>query len=243
MESRNISVRVPKPLFDASESEMGSDSATPIFDAGTQKPLSDQASKTRLEAMARRGEETLSPGTKASVTKTPDGFNLAMKGTPKPADEEDFEEEEELSAGEKAVSAIFDDSENVVPELLRRMTQRRDEAARQRTMTPYTPPDEPPVEGLEPVVDDKGRINMEGTAAAFKNPSVYAGLEGQAYQDAAQADFDNYFGKPEASGVISHSEYSDERVGTVHVFERDDGVDVKFAETPDGNLYNVTDVI
>ena len=242
MESRNISVRVPKPLFDASEAEMGSDSATPIFDAGTQKPLSDQASKKRLEAMARRGEETLSPGTKASVTKTPDGFNLAMKGTPKPADEGDFEDGPEPSAGEKAVNAIFDD-ENVMPELIRRMTQRRDEAARQQTLPPLPPKEGPPIEGLEPVVDDKGRIDMEGTAAAFKNPSVYEGLEGQAYQDASQADFDEYMDKPEASGVISHSEYSDERVGKVHVFERDDGVDVKFAETPDGNLYNVTDVI
>ena len=243
MESRNISVRVPKPLFDASEVEMGSDSATPIFDAGTQKPLSDEETQKRLEAMARRGEETMSPGTKASVTKTPDGFNLAMKGTAKPADEEDFEEEEGLSAGEKAVSAIFDDSENAVPELIRRMTQRRDEAKRQQTLPTLPPKEGPPVEGLEPVVDDKGRIDKEGTAAAFKNPSVYAGLEGQAYQDASQADFDEYMDKPEASGVISHSEYSDERVGTVHVFERDDGVDVKFAETPDGNLYNVTDVI
>lgn len=215
----------------------------PLFDAGTLESLSQEEEAKRLEAMARRGEETPSPGTEASVTETPDGFNLAMTGTRKPADEEDFDEEKELSAGEEAVSAIFDDGENVMPELLRRMTQRRDEAERQRTMTRYTPPDEPPVEGLEPIRDDKGRIDMEGTAASFKNPSVYEGLEGQAYQDAAQADFDEYMDKPEASGVISHSEYSDERVGTVHVFERDDGVDVKFAETPDGNLYNVTDVI
>ena len=242
MESRNISVRVPKPLFDASEAEMGSDAATPIFDAGTQKPLSDEETQKRLEAMARRGEETMSPGTKASVTKTPDGFNLAMKGAPKPADEEDFEEEEGLSSASELARMLVD-NEDAVLELMRRVTQRRDEAERQQTLPTYTPPEEPPVEGLEPVVDDKGRIDKEGTAAAFKNPSVYAGLEGQAYQDASQADFDEYMDKPEASGVISHSEYSDERVGTVHVFERDDGVDVKFAETPDGNLYNVTDVI
>ena len=96
---------------------------------------------------------------------------------------------------------------------------------------------------MEPLVGPGDEIDKEGTAASFKNPSIYKGLEGQAYQDAAQADFDNYFNNPEGTGVNTHSEYTDDRVGTVHVFEREDGVDVKFAETPDGNLYNVTDVI
>lgn len=214
----------------------------PLFDAGTLEPLSQEEEAKRLEAMAGRGMETMSSGTAANVSKTPEGYQLSMKGAPKPPDDGD-EDGPEPSVGEQIARNMFDDSGDVMPELIRQMVRRRDEAQRQQTMAPLPPTEEPPGEGLEPLVGPGDEIDKEGTAASFKNPSIYKGLEGQAYQDAAQADFDNYFNNPEDTGVITHSEYTDDRVGTVHVFERDDGIDVKFAETPDGNLYNVTDVI
>lgn len=214
----------------------------PLFDAGTLEPLSQEEQAKRLDAMAARGVETMPSGTVASVSKVPGGYQLSMKGAPKPPDD-GYEDGPEPSVGEQVARNMFDDSGDVMPELIRKMGQRRDEAARQQTMAPLPPKPSPPSGPLEPLVGPGDEIDKEGTAASFKNPSIYKGLGGQGYQDAAQADFDNYFNNPEGTGVNTHSEYYDDRVGTVHVFERDDGIDVKFAETPDGNLYNVTDVI
>ena len=223
--ARNISISAPsKPK--------------PLFDASTFEPLSQEEETKRLEAMSGRGVQTAPSGTVASVSKTPESFQLSMRGVPKPPDDGP-----DPSVGEQVARNVFDDSGDIMPELIRKMAQRRDEAERQRTMAPLPPKPLPPSGSLEPIVDPGGNVDKEGTAASFKNPSIYGDLEGQAYQDAAQADFDNYFNNPEDSGVNTYSEYTDDRVGTVHVFERDDGIDVKFAETPDGNLYNVTDVI
>ena len=242
--ARNIYISAPgsnpKPLFDPNEPP--EKEPKPIFDAGTFEPLSDEEQIKRLEEMSRRGVQTLPSGATSSVSKVPGGYQLSMRGAPKPPDD-GYEDGPEPSTGEQIARTMFDDSGDIMPELVRQMVRRRDEAKRQQTMAPLPPKPPPPSGPLEPIVDPGGDVDKEGTAASFKNPSIYKGLEGQAYQDAAQADFDNYFNNPESSGVITHSEYTDDRVGTVHVFEREDGVDVKFAETPDGNLYNVTDVI
>ena len=89
-----------------------------------------------------------------------------------------------------------------------------------------------------------GSIDAEGTAAALANPTIYKDVPKEGYQDAAQTDFMEYQSDPAGKGVVKSSSYEDMDLGvTIHRFERDDGIDVMFAETPSGQLYNVTDVI
>ena len=89
-----------------------------------------------------------------------------------------------------------------------------------------------------------GSIDAEGTAAALANPTIYKDVPKEGYQDAAQTDFMEYQSDPADKGVVESSSYEDMDLGvTIHRFERDDGIDVMFAETPSGQMYNVTGVI
>ena len=89
--------------------------------------------------------------------------------------------------------------------------------------------------------NEDGSIDAEGTAAMLANPEIYKDVPEEGRQDAAQTDFMRYQSDPESMNVNFGDSYEDVDLGlTMHRFRRDDGVDVLFAETPSGQIHNLT---
>lgn len=85
-------------------------------------------------------------------------------------------------------------------------------------------------------------LRAEQKAQSMMNPNIYDAPNPEAYQDMVNADFNQYVNNPEQAGTREYYTLSDDDTDIeYHVFDREDGVNVVFAETPDGTMYNVTD--
>lgn len=91
-------------------------------------------------------------------------------------------------------------------------------------------------------VDPKEKALAVEKAKSMMNPFIYDAPNPEAYQDMVNADFNQYVNNPEQAGTREYYTLSDDDTDIeYHVFDREDGVNVVFAETPDGTMYNVTD--
>jgi hypothetical protein len=91
-------------------------------------------------------------------------------------------------------------------------------------------------------VDPKEDALAIEKAKSMMNPNIYDAPNPEAYQDMVNADFNQYVNFPEQAGTREYYTLDDDDTDIeYHVFDREDGVNVVFAETPDGAMYNVTD--
>jgi len=91
-------------------------------------------------------------------------------------------------------------------------------------------------------IDPKENALAVEKAKSMMNQFIYDAPNPQAYQDMINADFNRYVNFPEQAGTREYYTLDDDDRDIVyHVFDREDGVNVVFAEAPDGTMYNVTD--
>lgn len=92
------------------------------------------------------------------------------------------------------------------------------------------------------MISTANSINAVLKAQSMMNPNIYDAPNPEAYQDMVNADFNQYVNFPEQAGTREYYTLDDDDTDIeYHVFDREDGVNVVFAETPDGTMYNVTD--
>jgi len=92
------------------------------------------------------------------------------------------------------------------------------------------------------MISTMNSLRDEQKAQSMMNPNIYDAPNPQAYQDMVNADFNQYVNNPEQAGTREYYTLDDDDTNIeYHVFDREDGVNVVFAETPEGTMYNVTD--